>query len=380
MAEPILKFSIDRADLLQATAAALQVVESRTTIPILTNFLLRAGPDGLVVTGTNLDTQTTAHAKAEVEVAGSIAVPAKALHDVVKKLPAGARVSVSTDPETMRTLVTAGRSRFQLPSLPASDFPVLSTQHGFAHRFGVAGSILASMIARCHHAISSEETRYFLNGVYCHVVETENGRTLRFVATDGSRLARIDATKAEGLEVDMPGIIIPRKMVDAIRKLADDAETAVVEIEVSTTLVRATAGNVAIVSKLIDGTFPDYVRVIPTHFTREAVAPTLALIEAVDRVSLMSLEKARGVRLDFQADRLAITIRNANDGEAYDEIDIELEGLPLSTGSNAKYLAEILAQTGGDTVRIKMGADAGQALVIGDKLAESLFVLMPMRI
>jgi len=382
MAGPGIAFTIDRADFLQATAAALQVVETKTTIPILTNFLLRTEAETLVVTGTNLDTATTARAPADVTGTGGVAVQAKALHDILRKLPAGSRVSVSLDATTMRTTVAAGRSRFQLPSLPAEDFPEFNTGRGdgFRHRFEVAGSILGNMIARCHFAISSEETRYYLNGIYCHVVEAEGATTLRFVATDGHRLARIDATKAEGLEADMPGIIIPRKMVDAIRKLAEGADAAAVEIEVAANLVRATAGNISIVSKLIDGTFPDYARVIPTHFEREAVAPTIALIEAVDRVSTLSMEKVRGVKLEFHEDKLAITLRNPADGEAYDELDIELTGAPLITGCNAKYLAEILAQTGGDTVRIKLGADATQALVIGDKLAEGLFVLMPLRI
>lgn len=375
-----LAFTVDRAELLQATAAALQVVETKTTIPILTNFLLRAEAGGLVVTGTNLDQWTAAQAPADVTAIGAVAVQAKPFHDVITKLPKGARVSVAADPKTGRTTVSSGRSRFQLPSLPVEDFPGQDGGSRFEHKFDVAGSILASMITRCHFAISSEETRYYLNGIYCHVVEAEGALTLRFVATDGHRLARIDATKAEGIDLDMPGIIIPRKMVDAIRKLAADADTAIVEIEVSPSLIRASTGRISITSKLIDGTYPDYARAVPTDFAREAVAPTLALIEAVDRVSTLSLEKMRGVKLDFQADKLAVTIRNPNDGEAYDELDIELDGAPLIIGCNAKYLAEILAQTGGDTVRIKLGADTTQALVIGDKLAESLFVLMPMRV
>lgn len=383
---PILK--IERAALMQALNAAIGAVSSKSTIPVLTHFLLDAEGDSLVVTGTNLDTQTTVVAPAQVTTPGRITVPAKALHEIVRRTREGAEISIEVDPIKLRTVVAAGRSRFTLPSYAAEDFPKFtdngSTDIGeFSQSFEIAGSILSNMIGKCWFAISTEETRYYLNGIYCHALEVDGVPTLRFVATDGKKLARIDTARASGLTLNDPGVIFPRKTVELIKKAADEAGEAMVTIEHSQRVMRATVGSVAIISKLIEGTFPDYVRVIPTSFAREAVAPTVGLIESVLRVSPLAAEdnaRNRGVKLEFEEGQLKISAHDVDGSDARDELDIDLEGEPLTIGFAARFLSDTLAQVGSDTVRIKLGTDATQPAVIGDKLAEALFVLMPYRV
>ena len=374
-----LALTIERKALLPALATAVQAVESRTTIPVLNHLLLVAEDGTLTITGTNLDQETAVRVAADIAETGAITLEARQLHDVVRKLPADAAIAIKAGANG-RASVAAGRSRFQMPTYPREDFPVF-TAGDFPHRFEIAGSVLATMLGRLQFAISTEETRYYLNGIYTHVVEVDGEPTLRMVSTDGHRLARLDTPHAAGLDASMPGVIIPRKAVEVFKHLAAAADKAPVSVEVSGSKIRLSAGNVATASKLIDGTFPDYARVIPTDFRRTATAPTLALIEALGRVAVLSGEKVRGVKLSFAPDTVEIALRNADDGaEAQDSLDIALDGEPLEIGFNAKFLSEVLAQVGSDTVKINLGQDAGQAAVIGDKLAEGLFVLMPLRI
>lgn len=380
-----MSLTAERATLLPALAAVLGVVEGKATVPVLTHFLLTAEGDTLTVTGANYDAQIIARIPAEVERPGQATVAAQALHDIVRKTRAGAQVAVKADPVKQTTTVSSARSRFVLPGFPVVDFPDFNAHqkdgsHEFFPPIELAGSILAHMIARSSFAISNEETRYYLNGVYCHCVTVDGEPTLRFVATNGHILARIDTTRASGLDTSIPGVILPRKAVDLTKKLAAEADTATVSIELSTRLVRVTAGGITLVSKLIDGTFPNYAAVIPSEFKRECVAPTAGLIDAVERVATVAQGKLRSIKLAISEGILAISLRDPEGGEASDEVEIELEGEPLTIGFSAKYLSEILGQTGGDTVRLKLGVDGMQPVVIGDKLAEGLFVLMPLRI
>lgn len=365
-----------------AVHRACSVSPDKATIPILGHVLLRADRNGLAVTGTDLDRQATARAEADVDEPGAITVTAKTIEDVTAKLPAGAEVSLTADAVEGIAVLKCGRSRFKLLGLDPDDFPEFAPEamgQGFPYRIELAGKTLADVLTRVRFAISTEETRYYLGGVYVHVVEVDGEPRLRLVATDGHRLARIDTAHAEGLDPAMPGVIIPRTVVGEFIKLAKEADAGNVVLELSRTLVRLTVGAGALTSKLIDGTFPDYQRVIPTEFLREATAPTLALIECLERVRVMADAKTKGVRLALSADLLTVSLRRPYDAsEAHDEVDVQLDGPGGVVDFNARFLAEILAQTGGDRVRLKLGDDMAPA-VIGDKLAEGLFVLMPLR-
>lgn len=374
-----LSLTIERKALLPTLATAVQAVESRVTIPILNHVLLTAVDDTLSITGTNLDQETSCKAPADIGEPGSITLEAHRLHDIVRKLPTDAIIAIK-GLENGQASVSAGRSKFKMPTYPISDFPTF-TVGDFWHRFELAGSILASMLGRLQFAMGTEETRYYLMGVYTHVVAVDGEPTLRMVATCGHFLGRLDTQRATGLDLSMPGVIIPRKAVEIFKRLAADADAAPVTVELSQTKIRLSAGDKAVASKLIDGTYPNYEAVIPKDFRRTATAPTAALIEALGRVATLSGEKVRGVKLAFGPESVEISLRNADEGsEAQDSLDIELDGPPLEIGFNSKYLAEILGQTGGDTVKIRLGQDSTHPAVISDKVAEGLFVLMPLRI
>ncbi len=371
------------ADLRAAVGPAADAAADKATIPILSHLLLRAGPAGLAIIGTDTDRQTETRADAEMEGRGLITVPSATLAAIAGKLPKGEAVTIAADAANLSTTIRCGRARFVLAGLDPDTFPEFAAADvdaGFPYRIELAGKVLADLINRCKFAISTEETRYYLGGIYAHVVTGDDGPRLRFVATCGRRLARVDTVHAEGLDPTMPGVIIPRAAIPDLVKLAKDADGATVALEISDRLVRLTAGTTTITSKLIDGTYPDYGRVVPTNFTRTVTAPTAELIECLERVRIISEDKTKGVRLVITDNTLAVTLKRAFDlFEGRDEVDIELDGDPLDIEFNAKFLTEILGGTGADTVRIKL-VDAASAGVIEDKHGDGLFLLMPLRL
>ena len=387
MASPANAFAatLDRSALALALGSVIKAVESGVVIPILAHVLISASDGAVTVTACNLDQNVTTSVAADVDQPGTITLPGKALHDIARKLPADARVTIRVETDKPGTaLIQSGRSRFSLPSLPERDYPTLLDEGmtGPAYAIELAGGVLADLIGRCEFAISSEETRYYLNGIYAHVIEAEAGPTLRFVATDGHRLARIDTTHATGLDPTMPGVILPTKGVELFSAAAKIAGDAKVILELTPTKARLKLGNSGqIVTKLIDGTYPDYARVVPTQFARESYTATLGLAAMLERVGAVSAEKTRRVKCTFEADKITASLFNVDDGStAADEVDAELTGEPLEIGFNARFFADILKYSRGDTVRVRLGSNAGDPVVITDKTDTALYVLMPMRI
>ena len=283
-----MKLSIERGTLLKALAQAQSVVERRNTIPILANVLIEADGAQVSFRATDLDIEVVDRAPAMVERAGATTVSAVMLHEIVRKLPDGALVNLTEDAASGRLAITAGRSNFNLATLPREDFPVMATSE-YTTNFSAKAPDLRRLFDKAKFAISTEETRYYLNGVYMHTATSENGAVLRCVATDGHRLARIDAPLPEGA-AGMPGVIVPRKTVNELRKLLDDDE-AMIAVSVSETKVRFATPLFTLTSKVIDGTFPDYTRVIPTGNTRRLEVDATEFAKAVDRVATVSSEQ-----------------------------------------------------------------------------------------
>jgi DNA polymerase-3 subunit beta len=368
---------IERSNLLKSLNHVHRVVERRNTIPILSNVLLDAKGASLEMKATDLDLEVTEATPARVDQAGATTVPAHLLYDIVRKLPDGAEVMLKTDEDGNAMSVMAGRSSFRLQCLPQADFPQLSAG-SFPHIFRLDSPALKRLIEKTQFAISTEETRYYLNGIYLHTVESAGKLKLRAVATDGHRLARAEVEAPAGSE-GMPGIIVPRKTVSELQKLVDDPDVAVT-VELSDTKIRLTIGSVVLTSKLIDGTFPDYQRVIPTGNDKRLTIDRQAFASAVDRVSTISSERGRAVKLSIGEGQVTFTVNNPDSGSATEELPADYGSEPIDIGFNARYLLDVAGQLGGGDARFML-ADAGSPTLIQDTSDENvLYVLMPMRV
>jgi DNA polymerase-3 subunit beta len=368
---------LERSNLLKSLNHVHRVVERRNTIPILSNVLLAADGASLELKATDLDLEITEAAPASVEQGGATTVPAHLLYEIVRKLPDGAEVMLKTDEDGNAMSVISGRSSFRLQCLPQSDFPVLSAG-SFPNIFRLDSTALKGLIEKTQFAISTEETRYYLNGIYLHALDADGKLKLRSVATDGHRLARAEVEAPAGAE-GMPGIIIPRKTVTELQKLVDDPDVAVTT-ELSDTKIRFTIGSVVLTSKLIDGTFPDYQRVIPTGNDKKLVLDRQSFSSAVDRVSTISSERGRAVKMSIGDGQLVLTVNNPDSGSATEELPADYDADALEIGFNAKYLLDVAAQLSGDQAEFLL-ADAGSPTLIRDTADENtLYVLMPMRV
>jgi DNA polymerase-3 subunit beta len=372
-----MKFSIERGTLLKAVAQAQSVVERRNTIPILANVLIEAEGDRVKFRATDLDIEIVDKAPAQVERAGATTVSAVLLHEIVRKLPDGALVSISEDSASRRLTVQAGRSNFNLATLPREDFPVMASSE-YASNFSAPAPVLRRLFDKSKFAISTEETRYYLNGVYMHVSEADGGKVLRCVATDGHRLARIDAELPEGAG-DMPGVIVPRKTVGELRKLLDDDDMKVA-VSVSETKVRFATPDITLTSKVIDGTFPDYTRVIPQGNTKRLEVDAAEFAQAVDRVATVSSERSRAVKLALDEDRLVLSVNAPDSGVAEEELAVAYGDERLEIGFNAKYLLEIASQVDRENAVFFFNSSGDPTLMREGNDTTAVYVVMPMRV
>jgi DNA polymerase-3 subunit beta len=372
-----MKVTVERADLLKSLSHVHRVVERRNTIPILANVLVRAEKSKLSFKATDLDLEVVETIAADIGQAGVTTVPAHMFYEIVRKLPEGAQVILESTGDRAVLTIRAGRSRFTLQTLPESDFPDLAAGD-MAHKFSLASADIRRLINKTQFAISTEETRYYLNGIYLHTVGTGKKLKLRAVATDGHRLAQVDFDAPAGAE-GMPGVIVPRKTVGEVQRLIEDNDGEV-QVELSPAKIRFTVGAVVLTSKLIDGTFPDYGRVIPVGNDKHLEVEKKEFEQAVDRVSTVSSERGRAVKLSVSAGKLILSVVNPDSGSATEELEVSYDADPIDIGFNSRYLLDIAGQIEGDTAVLKL-ADPGSPTLIEDKgTTGALYVLMPMRV
>ncbi|MGB0659359.1 MAG: DNA polymerase III subunit beta [Mangrovicoccus sp.] len=372
-----MRISIERSDLLKAVSQAQSVVERRNTIPILGNLLIEAEGSETIFRATDLDIEVVDRCAAQVTQAGATTVSAVTLHEIVRKLPDGALVTLAADSSGGFLTVEAGRSNFKLSTLPREDFPVMASSE-YATNFSVQAQVLRRLFDKSKFAISTEETRYYLNGVYMHVSENEDGPCLRCVATDGHRLARIDADLPIGAE-DMPGVIVPRKTVGELRKLLDEDE-AQIAVSVSETKIRFATPQVTLTSKVIDGTFPDYTRVIPANNPKRLEVDAGDFAKAVDRVATVSSERSRAVKLAMDEDRLVLSVNAPDSGAAVEELAVAYGDERLEIGFNAKYLLEIASQVDRENAVFMFNSSGDPTLMREGNDPSAVYVVMPMRV
>jgi DNA polymerase III subunit beta len=372
-----MKVTVEQSLLLKSLGHVHRIVERRNTIPILSNVLLRATAEGLQLKATDMDIEVVESVAADVGQPGASTVPAHVLFDIVRKLPDGAQVSLETGVESSQLIVRSGRSRFTLQALPETDFPDLSAGE-FSHSFSVPAKELQRLIEKTQFAISTEETRYYLNGIYMHAVETDAGTMLRCVATDGHRLARAELPAPAGAG-GMPGVIVPRKTVSEVVKLV--AETSdEVSVRISSTKLRFSMGSLVLTSKLIDGTFPDYTRVIPVANDKRLTVERADFTRSVDRVSTISSERGRAVKLSLAEGKLTLSVNNPDAGNAIEELEVDYDSAGFDIGFNARYLLDIAGQLEGDTALFKLADPSSPTLILDRDGASTLYVLMPMRV
>ena len=370
-----MKATIERATLLKGLSHVQSVVERRNTIPILSNVLLEATAEGgLKLMATDLDLQINETISAAVDQPGATTVSAHTLFDIARKLPEGSQVSIAAADGKMT--IMAGRAKFQLGTLPRDDFPVIA-EGELPVSFELPAETLKQIIDKTRFAISTEETRYYLNGIFWHVSD-DPLPVLKAAATDGHRLARVTIPRPDGAE-KMPDVIIPRKCIAELRKLLEEIDGSV-GVSLSPTKIRFDLGQALLTSKLIDGTFPDYSRVIPTGNDKILKIDPRSFEEGVDRVSTIATEKTRAVKMALDRDKIILSVTSPENGTAAEEVPGDYAAMPFEIGFNSRYLLDILGQLDGDTIEVHLADAAAPTLIRENDKSSALYVLMPMRV
>ncbi|MBI28547.1 MAG: DNA polymerase III subunit beta [Alphaproteobacteria bacterium MarineAlpha5_Bin11] len=371
-----MKISIERNLFLNSLSHVQNVVEKRNTIPILSNILINSNEDKVILTTTDMDISITEVINSSVIEQGSITTSAHTLYDIVRKLDDGSSIELISN-DGNKLSVRSGKSKFSLACLPKDDFPKIDNAV-LENEFSISSSELKKIIDKTKFAISSEETRYYLNGMYIHIIDLNSQKKLRGVATDGHRLSKIEIEVPKGAE-NISGAIIPKKTINEIRKLLDEAEGDVF-ISLNESKIIFKINNIVLSSKLIDGSFPEYEKVIPQNNDKMISFNTKSLYEAVDRVSTVSSEKSRSVKLSIQKNIVSLSSTSAETGSGAEDIVVEYSGEEFEIGYNAKYLLEIIGQIEGDNVSFVLSDSSSPSIIQDPKDKESLYILMPMRV
>lgn len=346
-------------------------VQRRNTIPIVSNVLIEAKEGQVRLTTTDLDVMVRRTCPAKVETPTAFTVDAHRLADVVGSFGGGSQTAIRFDGTA--AVVASGRARLRFSTLPPPQFPIL-TQQAVEARFTLDSKTLARALGVVRHAVSTEKTRYYLNGVFLHAFDG----TLRYASCDGHRLARYIDDLPAGAE-GMPDTILRTRCID-LAQAAAEARDAAIDIAIGDGKVTMTSGDFVIVSKVVEGTYPDYARTIPPRQRLVATVDRDALAEAVARLALVSPDKVRSVRFDLSRDLLRVSITSPEHGEAADEVPCEYAGEPLTIGFNSKYLRDALASLDVDHVEISMSDPAAAALITSPKAKAASLVLMPLRV
>jgi DNA polymerase-3 subunit beta len=373
----IMRFTIERTNFLKTLGHVQSIVEKRNTIPVLSNVRIEAKDGNISFKATDMDIEITEIVEANISEEGATTAPAHMLYDIARKLSEGSEIELTYPDEKGALSLSSGRSKFSLSTIGIEDFPLISGDD-LPIKFEIDKEELKTLIDRTQFSASVEEARYYLNGLYVHAKNEGETKVLRVVATDGHRLACAESPLPEGAE-KLEGVIIPRKSVLEIRKLLDDASIDNIVMALSENKVRISFENVTLTSKLIDGTFPDYERVIPTDNDKVLEVNVKELSAAVDRVSVVT-ERSRGIRLITDTNHVTVAASNAELGNATEELEAKYDKESIDTGYNFRYLLDILTQIKGDEVRFSLSGNTSATVINDTSDTSAIYVLMPMRI
>ena len=373
-----MKLTIERSVFLRALGHIQGLVEKRGTIQILSNVLIDASGDDLSLTATDMGLSVVEKLAASIGEKGATTVAAHTLYEIVRKLPDGCEIELHEDPAAAgRMQLKSGRSRFTLPSLSPDDFPTMPVKES-AQSFTMKSDDLRRLIDQTRFAMSVEETRHYLNGIYFHTADDQKDRLLKAVATDGHRLARAHVACPSGAE-EIPGVIVPRKTVHELYKILEDSEGEVV-ITLSESKAIFSLDRIVLTSKLVDGQFPEYERVIPKDNDKSMKVDRQVFSEAVDRVRTVSNERSRAVKIALDKGMLTLSVSSPDSGDAVEEIEVEYTADALDIGFNSQYLLDIADQLDDDMICFDFADSSAPALMRGSREDGALYVLMPMRV
>ncbi len=364
-----MKFSVAREDLLAPLQAVIGVVERRQTMPILANVLLTVRESRLLITATDLEVELVAACTVEVQQAGDITVPGRKFLDILRALPGQSTVNVSQEKD--KVTIRAGRGRFTLACLPATEFPVIEDINA-QQNVRIATKDLRVLLDKTHFSMAQQDVRYYLNGM---LLEMED-MALRAVATDGHRLAICEVALAA--KTTKQQVIVPRKGVLELQRLLEDEGE--VELAIGTNHVRAQIGDIRFTSKLIDGRFPEYSRVIPAAPPHSVSADRDVLRQALQRTAILSNEKYRGIRMSVKSSSMTVQAHNPEQEEAEEEIEVSYSGDELEVGFNVNYLLDALSAVDGVEVEVGLTDSNSSCLIKSPGEAAARFVVMPMRL
>ncbi len=373
-------FKVNSSDLLKAISHIHGVVEIRHTLPILSNMIITVKDGSLKLCSTNLDIYCSDQVSAEVVSQGEISVSASTFYEIVKRLPNGSDLHATLDEVSSSLILKCGRSKFNLTTMKTDDFPMIADSD-LDTKFVLSATELIRMIDKTKFAISNEETRYYLNGIFFHKAQKNSIEILRAVATDGHRLAQYDIPLPQGAE-EMTGLIIPKKTILELRRVLDDANGDI-NISLNDNKIKFSFNELTIISKVIDGTFPDYTKVIPKNNNKVFSTNSNELKSAIDRVSAVSISeeiKSKAIKLLIESNKLLLSVESLSRGSANEEVDINYNEERVEIGFNSRYLVDICNEIDGDEVIVHILDSISPAIIL-DKSDENLFfVLMPMRI
>lgn len=366
-----MKFTVDRETLLKPLQQVIGVVERRQTLPVLGNLLVLANANGLRITATDLEVEIQARVDVDIEEAGEITLPARKLVDICKALPEGASIQVSV--KDQKAQIRSGKSRFTLTTLPAADFPLVETIKGECS-FSIPQNRLKELIERTQFSMAQQDVRYYLNGL---MLEIAKGR-LRAVATDGHRLALCDMPVDVKLS-QVRQVIVPRKGIQELQRLLESSDDPV-QVDVGTNHIGISSADTRFTSKLVDGRFPDYDRVVPKGGDKLILADRELLRQALSRTSILSNEKYRGIRLNLDKNIIKIQAHNPEQEEADEEFEVDYKGAGLEIGFNVTYLLDVLASVRSDNIEITLSDSNSSCLLREPGTEQYRYVVMPMRL
>ena len=368
-----MQFEISREALIKPLQLVTGVVERRQTLPVLSNVLLALDKKQLSLTGTDLEVEITGSVEVDSAASdGEITVPARKLMDICKSLPDSANLKIQYDDDKLK--IQSGRSRFSLSTLPATDFPGVEESSG-ALEFAVSKELLKAMLHNTNFAMAQQDVRYYLNGMLMEV----GPDYLRVVATDGHRLAMQTEDLKAGVS-DTSGVIVPRKGILELSRLLSEGEEEDVKVIIGSNHVRATMANFTFTSKLVDGKFPDYNRVLPKGGDKNVIAAREQLRDSLNRTAILSNEKFRGIRMILSDDELKIVANNPEQEEAEETVPVEYQGDSLEIGFNVMYLVDVLNVLNSDSVHVIVSDPNSSALLQSSENSNATYVVMPMRL